>query len=415
MNVKKVLIIGLVWPEPTSSAAGTRMIQLLNMFISAAYEVTFASAASKSAFSFDLPSIGVKELEISLNDNSFNSLLIELQPDVVVFDRFMTEEQYGWRVRQECAEALCILDTEDLHSLRYARQQAVKTGYLTDSADLFTDLAKRELASIWRCDLTLMISEVEIEILKTRFRVDPNLIYYLPFLEEKIADTDILNWKGFEEREGFVFIGNFLHEPNWNTLKVLKTQIWPALRKKLPAAVMHVYGSYASQKVTQLHQPKENFLVHGRTADARYTVGQHKVMLAPIHFGAGVKGKFIDAMHAGTPAVTTTTGAEAMKGDLDWNGMITDDHGLFISYAFELYQNRELWIQSQQNGVRILNERYDKSKYIASFLEKLLALSADLSKHRQHNFFGQVLQYHTANSTKYMSLWIEEKNKNKQP
>jgi len=413
MDVKKVLIIGLVWPEPTSSAAGTRMVQLVRMFLSAAYEVTFASAASKSEFSFDLPGIGVKEEVIRLNDNSFNSFLTVLEPDLVVFDRFMTEEQYGWRVRQECAGALCILDTEDLHSLRYARQDAVKTGRVMDSADLFSDLAKRELASIWRCDLTLMISEVEMEILKTVFRVDPSLIYYLPFLEDQISDEDMASWKDFEEREGFVFIGNFLHEPNWNTLQVLKREIWPALRKKLPKAIMHIYGSYASQKVMQLHQPKDNFLVHGRADDARDAIGRHKVLLAPILFGAGVKGKFIDAMKAGTPTVTTKAGAEAMKGELEWNGMITDDLELFTSYALALYKNKDLWIQSQQNGLRILNERYDKSRHISPFIEKIATLSTALSAHRQHNFFGQVLQYHTANSTKYMSLWIEEKNKGK--
>jgi len=414
MDVKKVLIIGLVWPEPTSSAAGTRMVQLVRMFLSAAYEVTFASAASKSEFSFDLPGIGVKEEVIRLNDNSFNSFLTVLEPDLVVFDRFMTEEQYGWRVRQECAGALCILDTEDLHSLRYARQDAVKTGRVMDSADLFSDLAKRELAAIWRCDLTLMISEVEMEILKTVFRVDPSLIYYLPFLEDQTSDEDMASWKDFEEREGFVFIGNFLHEPNWNTLQVLKREIWPALRKKLPEAIMHIYGSYASQKVMQLHQPKDNFLVHGRADDARDAIGRHKVLLAPILFGAGVKGKFIDAMKAGTPTVTTPAGAEAMKGELDWNGMISDDLGLITSYAVELYKNRDLWMQSQQNGLRILNERYDKSRHISPFIEKIVTLSTKLSAHRQHNFFGQVLQHHTVNSTKYMSLWIEEKNKGKQ-
>jgi len=415
MNVKKVLIIGLVWPEPTSSAAGTRIIQLVQMFLSAGYAVTFASAASKSEFSFDLPGIGAMEQEISLNNDSFNSFLTVLEPDLVVFDRFMTEEQYGWRVRQECKDAVCILDTEDLHCLRYARQQAVKTGRGFNAADLFNDLAKRELAAIWRCDFSLMISEVEMEILKTVFRVDASLIYYLPFLEEQISDQDMVKWKDFEKREGFVFIGNFLHEPNWNTLQVIKTEIWPALKKKLPAAVMHIYGSYASQKVMQLHQPKDNFLVHGRAEDAGEAIGRHKVLLAPILFGAGLKGKFIDAMKAGTPTVTTPAGAEAMKGDFEWNGRITADLKLFTSYASELYQDKKLWLESQQNGVRMVNGRYNKSRYITAFIEKIDALSAGLSAHRQHNFFGQVLQYHTANSTKYMSLWIEEKNKGKQP
>ena len=120
--MKKLLIIGLVWPEPTSSAAGTRMLQLIELFIERGYEVTFACAAAKSEFSFPLVEKGVEEVEIKLNDESFNVFVGDLTPDVVLFDRYMVEEQYGWRVTQECPNALKILDTEDLHFLRYARQ-----------------------------------------------------------------------------------------------------------------------------------------------------------------------------------------------------------------------------------------------------------------------------------------------------
>ena len=412
MNEKRILIIGLVWPEPTSSAAGTRIIQLINSFISAGYEVVFATAASKGEFSFNLKAIGVIEQEIKLNDQSFNHFLKEVNPIIVLFDRFMIEEQYGWRVQQECPDALRLLDTEDLHFLRQARQHAVKTSQSLTSVDLFTDLAKREVAAILRCDLSLMISEIEMNILETQFHIDPALIYYLPFLEEELTAKTVQDWKPFEAREGYVFIGNFLHEPNWHTLQILKTKIWPVLRKKTPTAILHIYGAYAAQKVMQLHNEKERFFIHGRAKDAREVISRHRVLLAPIQFGAGVKGKFIDAMQVGTPSVTTTVGAEAMKGILDWNGAITNDMGHFIDLAANLYQDKDWWLASQQNGIRIINERYGKTQFEQPFIEKIKALTLNLSVHRQQNFFGQLLQYHTANSTKYMSLWIEEKNKN---
>lgn len=409
MKKKKILIIGLVWPEPSSSAAGTRMIQLINLFSSNGYEVIFASAAAKTEFSSNLK--GIREQEITLNDPGFNLFLKELQPDIVLFDRYIMEEQYGWRVHQECPEALKILDTEDLHCLRYARQQVLKSGRVFQVTDLFTDTAKREIASILRCDLSLIISETEMELLQTQFRVDPSLIYYLPFLEEAITKKEYENWKEFEQREGFVFIGNFLHEPNWHTLQLLKTRIWPGLRKKLPAAILHIYGAYTSAKVLQLHNEKEKFHIHGRAAEAREVIGKHRILLAPIQFGAGVKGKFIDAMQAGTPSITTNTGAEAMRGTLDWNGIIEDDPDRFIEQAAQLYQNKELWLWSQQNGIKIINERYSKSAFVSLFIQKMNDMCSTLSTHRQHNFFGQILQHHTLNSTKYMSLWIEEKKK----
>ena len=407
-SAKKLLIIGFVWPEPTSSAAGTRMIQLVDLFLTRGYQITFASAASKSDFSYDFSKTSVVERQIKLNDESFNVFLKELNPEIVLFDRFMVEEQYGWRVQQECPNAVRILDTEDLHCLRSARQQSDKK---KQTLDLFSDTAKREIASILRCDLSVMISEVEMDVLKNQFKIDPSLIYYLPFLEEEIDQQVIEKWVPFENRADFVFIGNFLHEPNWNTVQVLKTKIWPVLRKRLPNANLNIFGSYASQKVLQLDNKSEKFFIKGRALDAKETIAKHRILLAPIQFGAGVKGKFIDAMQVGTPSVTTSVGAEAMKGNLGWNGSIEDNLELFIDEAVKLYQDKNAWKVAQQNGIQIINQRYSAKCFADQFIQEIEKLASDLITHRQNNFFGQLLNHHTAQSTKYMSLWIEEKNK----
>jgi glycosyltransferase involved in cell wall biosynthesis len=414
MDKKQLLIIGTVWPEPTSSAAGTRMVQLVDSFLQKGFEVCFASAATKGEYSFDLPGLGVVEQQIKLNDSGFNDFVKELDPGMVLYDRYMIEEQYGWRIRQECPDCCQVLDTEDLHFLRQARQLFVKSGRKTlEDLNLYTDLAKREIASILRCDLSLIISEVEMNMLKDQFRIDPSLIYHLPFLEQKITREVASSWKTFEQREGFVFIGNFLHEPNWNTLQVLKTQVWPVLRKRLPKVTMNIYGAYPSQKVLELNNIKEKFYVKGRAKDAIESLSLHKVLLAPIQFGAGVKGKLIDAMRAGTPSVTTTTGAEGMKGNLDWSGIIEDDVLLFVEEAVKLYEDKILWSKYQQNGIHIVNVQFEALKSIDPFFETLDALTLNLKAHRKNNFFGQILQHNHANSTKYMSLWIEEKNSGK--
>ena len=405
-SAKKLLIIGLVWPEPTSSAAGTRMIQLVDLFLRQDYEITFASAASKSDFSYDFSQTSVIEQQIKLNDESFNLFLKTLNPSIVIFDRFMVEEQYGWRVQQECPDALRILDTEDLHCLRSARQQSDKK---QTEIELFSDTAKREIASILRCDLSLIISEVEMKILEETFKVDSSLLYYLPFLEKEITAEMVQNWIPFAERTDFVFIGNFLHEPNFNTVQNLKTKVWPLLRKKLPNASMNIYGAYTSPKVLQLENKNEKFFVKGRALNAKETIAKHKILFAPIQFGAGVKGKFIDAMQVGTPSITTSVGAEAMRGGLDWNGFIEDDVEISVKKAVELYENKTIWLLAQQNGVRIINERYSSLHFAEKFITVIEKL--DLEKHRQRNFIGQILNHHTTQSTKYMSLWIEEKNK----
>jgi glycosyltransferase involved in cell wall biosynthesis len=410
--MQHVLVIGYVWPEPNSSAAGTRMLQLLQLFRAQNWEVTFACPASLSEFAFDLRQIGIATKTIQINDASFDEFIKKLQPTMVLFDRFMMEEQFGWRVAENCPNALRILDTEDLHSLRKARHQALKDGkdFHMDQLKAY-QLAQREIASILRCDISLLISEVERDILINDFKIDASLLLYIPFMLDSITEEEIAVLPNFEEREHFVTIGNFLHAPNRDLVLYLKKEVWPVLRKKLPKAELHVYGSYAKEHNLQLNQPKEKFFIKGRAESAAEVIANAKVLLAPLRFGAGLKGKFIDGMQNGTPCVTTSIGAEGMYGDYPWNGIISDDIETLVEETVQLYTNKEKWLQAQQNGFEILANRYQKERYQQQLLEKIVTTQNNLETHRTHNFFGSMLQLHTIKSTKYMSLWIEEKNK----
>ncbi|WP_343705443.1 glycosyltransferase family 4 protein [Flavobacterium sp.] len=411
-QLKKLLIVGFVWPEPKSSAAGGRMMQLISIFKENGFEITFASAAQDSDFMVDLSEFGVIKKSIELNSSSFDDFIKELNPDVVLFDRFMVEEQFGWRVVEKCSNAIRILDTEDLHCLRTARQKAFKENRIFELQDLLSEeVAKREIASILRCDLSLIISEFEMNILKEVFKINEDLLFYLPFLVDEMNEEDLLQLPSFENRNDFVFIGNFLHEPNWNTVQYLKEAIWPSIKKDFPEAVLKVYGAYPSQKVLQLHQPKNGFYIMGRAEDANEIVKNAKVVLAPIRFGAGLKGKLLEAMQCGTPSATTSVGSEAMYDGLSWNGFIEDDAVEFAKKAIALYQNENLWKQSQKNGIEIINKCYQKSNYSNELISLVNSLLIDSKSHRLHNFMGNLLQHHAFKSTMYMSKWIEAKNK----
>jgi len=411
-QMKRVLIIGAVWVEPNSSAAGSRMLQLIRLFLEEEYAVTFATTTQKTANAFDLEAIGVPEITIELNASSFDDFVKELNPSIVVFDRFMMEEQFGWRVADTCPTAIRILDTEDLHSLRNVRHEAIKKKHDFLIADLLSsDIAKREIAAIYRCDLSLIISTFEMDLLQNVFNIDRSLLCHLPFLLETITTEIQEDWKTFEERNYFVTIGNCLHAPNVDAILQLKKHIWRAVRKQLPNAEMHVYGAYPTQQVLQLHDKKEGFIIKGFTENASEVISNAKVVLAPIRFGAGIKGKLTEAMLNGTPSITTKIGAEGMHAELPWNGFVIDSHDAFIANAIKLYTDRELWEKSQKKGVEIINQLYDKDKITSSFLSRIEVLKSNLKQLRSKNFIGSILQYQTLRSTKYMSKWIEEKNK----
>ena len=408
---KKLLIIGFVWPEPKSSAAGSRMMQLIKVFLNEGYNITYASPCAKSDNAFNLESIGVSQVGIELNNSSFDAFIIDLKPDVVLFDRFMIEEQFGWRIAENCPEALRILDTEDLHCLRKAREQALKDNNPFNTSYLFRDIAKREIASIYRSDLSLIISEAEMEILQNTFKVPKSLLLYLPFMLDEVTDKAINNLPKFKERQHFVTIGNFLHAPNYNSVLYLKETIWPLIRKQLPEAELHIYGAYASQKVNQLHNIAEGFLVKGYAKNVNQVMLHAKVCVAPLQFGAGLKGKLVDAMQNGTPCVTTNIGAEGMYGNLEPNGFVADDALEFANKAIMLYSNKVLWQEKQHNGFVVINKRFNKRVFKNKLINSLEETHKQLHEKRLNNFTGAMLQYHTMQSTKFMSRWIEEKNK----
>lgn len=407
-----LLIIGFVWPEPQSSAAGRRMMELISLFQEQGWEITFASSAAETEHMEDLAQAGVDTISIEINSSSFDRFIEELQPSLVLFDRFVTEEQFGWRVAEHCPEAIRILDTEDLHCLRRARRQAFYEGRDFSPQDLLsTEDAKREIASIYRCDLTLMISEYEIALLQDVFQVDEDLLCYLPFLLDPIDEETQQQWPDFKSRNHFITIGNFRHDPNADSVEFLQQDIWPKIRQQLPKAELYVYGAYPSQRVEQLHCPDEGFYIEGRVQDAELVMQQARVCVAPLRFGAGLKGKLTQAMQCGTPSVTTPIGAEGINGTLSWGGAVAEDPKAIADEAITLFTDKQAWQQAQQYGVQIINQRFARRKLKNDFMSRLETLQQYLPEHRRQNFVGRMLMHHRAASSKYMSRWIEAKNR----
>ncbi|GAA58452.1 hypothetical protein P20652_0306 [Pseudoalteromonas sp. BSi20652] len=407
--MKKVLVIGYVWPEPNSSAAGTHMMSLLNAFRAQNWDVEFATPAQRTDHMVNLDDFGITGQSITLNCDSFDEYVKAYDPDIVMFDRFMMEEQFGWRVDKHCPHAIKILDTEDLQCLRSARHEAFKGEREFTTSDLHSDIAKREIAAILRCDLSLIISTYEMSLLNSVFKIEPSLLHHLPFMVD--LSTLPASTKTFEQRQHFMTIGNFRHAPNWDAVLYLQ-KIWPLIRKQLPKAELHIYGSYPPPKATALNNPKTGFLIKGWADNAFDVMQSARVCLAPLRFGAGIKGKLLEAMIMQTPSVTTNVGAEGMHNDLSWPGKIANTADDFANAAVEMYNSQSGFEQAQQDGNTLLNTLYDKAQLSAALIKKVDSISSDLNAHREKNFTGQMLKHHTMRSTQYMSQWIAEKNKN---
>jgi len=357
----------------------------------------------------DLADEGISSPSITLNCDSFDAYITEYQPDIVLFDRFMMEEQFGWRVEKNCPHALKILDTVDLQCLRQARHQAYKAGRDLTQSDLFSDLAKREIAAILRCDLSLIISSFEMALLVDTFKVDARLLHYLPLMVD--LEKCPTKTTPFSDRKHFMTIGNFRHAPNWDAVLYLQ-EIWPLIRKQLPEAELHIYGAYTPPKATALNNTKTGFLIKGRAEDALTTMEQYRLCLAPLRFGAGIKGKLIDAMISQTPSITTSIGSEGMHDGNLWPGSVVNDATKFADAAVKLYNDEQEWLSAQKNGSKLLKARYDGKVLGDQLINKITEVEENLEQHRLNNFTGSMLKHHTMKSTQYMSQWIAAKNSN---
>jgi O-antigen biosynthesis protein len=407
--MQKILVIGYVWPEPNSSAAGFHLLSILRAYRQQDWQVEFATPAQPTDHMVDLADEGITSRAIALNDSSFDDYIAQYQPDIVHFDRFMMEEQFGWRVDQYCPDALKLIDTTDLQFLRDARHQALKANRTLAQQDLCSDLAKREIAAILRSDISLIISSYEMALLTETFKISPDILHHLPFMVDVNAiPTTTL---GFDERQHFMTIGNFRHAPNWDAVLYLQS-IWPLIRKQLPQAELHIYGAYPPPKATALHNPKTGFLIKGWAESAYAVMEKARVCLVPLRFGAGLKGKLLDAMMMQTPSVTTMIGAEGMQvEDMPWPGAIADDVDSFVDAAVNLYSDKAAWEKAQHDTAYHLQHQFNSVVLSKKLIEKISEVQQNLTQHRLNNFTGAMLKHHTMTSSKYMSQWIMEKNK----
>lgn len=407
----KVLILSPVPPEPNSSAAGKRIMDFIQAFLEWNWKVDLATTGAETQFQVPLKhlsDLGITCSHIQPNDDGFDIWLKAINPDIVIFDRFYIEEQFGWRVEQVCPGALRILETCDLHSLRDVREA---NHFLTDQKQLHSLMIQspkglRELASIFRCDLSLIISDFEYALLTQQFHIPKEMVFYCPFWIKSAGPRR----KTFQEREGLSWIGNFNHPPNWDSVRWLRNEIWPLIRKLDPRLKMSVYGAYPSEKVLQLNKPEMGFIVHGRAESSLDVLESSKVLLAPLRFGAGLKGKILDAAVAETPIVTTGIGAEGLGSEDLFPGVICEHPEDLAKACHLLCSDQNLWQEAQTKAPPFLKTLFEAERLKVEFRQALETKLKQLKKDRLENLTGALLRHHSHQSTKHLSNWISLKN-----
>ena len=414
-----VLFISTVWPERSSSAAGVRTTDLIEACNKRwHYKSFYACSATPNAHSKLLNENGVQTFHILPNiENQLTELLLQLQPEVVVFDRFYSEEAFSFRVRQVLPNSLRVLDMQDIHFLRGFRESMVAKKYTMSEIlaarpnSSESDNCLRELSSIYRSDLTLVCSPVELDILTKDYNIPRTKVHLAPFF---VPPNDGNN-PDMSSRSDFLMIGNWRHAPNADAAKWTVEEVWPLIQKELKEhkPKLRIYGAHPTGLSTSLHRPSKGVESLGFAPNLGGIMRQHSVLLAPLRFGAGLKGKIVDAWMHGLPVVTTPIGAEGMvgRGGVDsWGGVCTAESAREVAAAaVELYTNPDTWIKSQQAGYQLNSELYDKDQRLNAIKVELDIALEQLEGRRQRDFIGAILWREGNRSTEYFSRWIELK------
>jgi glycosyltransferase involved in cell wall biosynthesis len=232
-----------------------------------------------------------------------------------------------------------VFDTVDLHYLREQRQAEVMK-----DADLMRKAAltkRTELHLARASDMVWVTSPYEVEVLA---KEDNALrVEVIPLI-----DTVRTTMPGFDERRDFVFVGGFLHPPNEDAVMHFVNRILPSIRLRLPGARFLVVGPHPPSAVRAL--ASDSILVTGHVTDLPALLDGARVMVAPLRYGAGLKGKIAHSLANGLPVVTTSVGAEGMLVEDRTHLLIAGSDAAFAECVVELYEDAHLWTRLSKAG-----------------------------------------------------------------
>uniref|UniRef100_A0A7V3ZYC5 Glycosyltransferase n=1 Tax=candidate division WOR-3 bacterium TaxID=2052148 RepID=A0A7V3ZYC5_UNCW3 len=353
---KNILVIDHHVPTFDKDSGSYRMYNILKILSELGHNVTFIgdNLAKMEPYTNVLQQMGVeviygsyvKSIEDYLKD--YGRFF-----DVVILSRAPIAEKHITAVCKYCNNAKIIFDTVDLHFLREMRRAEIeKNNAIRRRAEMLKELELR-LARI--ADLTLVVSPHEKELL---IKEDPTLkIEILSNIHEVKPPVN-----SFDSRRDIMFLGGFAHPPNIDAVQWFVKEIFPIVKQQLPEVRFFIVGSNPPKEVTSLKS--EDIIVTGYVKDLKPYFESCRVFVAPLRYGAGVKGKIGEAMAHGLPVVTTSIGAEGM-GLIDGeNALIADNPKEFAEKVIRLYKDNELWEKISKKSIEHIqhNFSYDIAK-----------------------------------------------------
>ena len=332
---QNILIIDHYLPTFDRDSGSLRMYYLLEILSRLGYHVTFVgdNPSPLEPYCSLVQDLGVEVLytpyvysiEKYLKEQGKNF-------DVVFLSRAHIAWKYIYHIRRFCQSARILFDTVDLQFVREARRYEIEGGEKLLAS--VRKIKEMELRIARLSDTTLVVSPVEKEIL---LKENPSLHVEVLSNIHHIFPVS----KGFSERRDLLFIGGFIHPPNVDAVVWFTDEIFPLVQREIPEVRIYVVGDDPPPSFRAFDS--DAVKVTGYVQDVTGFFSDCRVFVAPLRYGAGIKGKINQSMSYGLPVVTTTIGAEGMGLIHGENALIADDPGDFADEVIRLYRDEALW------------------------------------------------------------------------
>ena len=340
---QRILIIDATTPTPDQDSGSLRMVNLMRILRSNQCHVVFMASnqAWVTRYTADLQALGIEVLYqpwLGSPATFFRERGSEF--DAIVLSRHYVAAEFIGLARLYAGKARLVFDTVDLHYLRELR--AAELEGRDELARVSAKTRAQEIGIMRECDVTLVVSPVEQEILS---RDAPGVTVDVLSNVHEIYGCR----KSFAERRDLLFVGGFQHPPNSDAVIWFVREILPGVLSHIPDLRLHVIGSKVTDAIRAV--ASEHVIVHGFVDDIAPAMDEARISIAPLRYGAGVKGKVNMAMSYGLPVVATPMAVEGMHVQSGQEVLIADTAQGYADAVVALYNDEDLWTRLSTNGL----------------------------------------------------------------
>ena len=341
-------------PTPDKDSGSNDLISYMKIFKSLSLGVTFIPAGELTfveGYTQDLQRMGIECLYAPYVEDT--AAYLEAQGrrfDVVLLYRFHCAGAYFETVRKHCPRAKIIFDTVDLHFLREQRQAMIEGSPVIAAQAQETKM--KELSLIRKVDRTIVLSAAERNVLVKEHGIPDSLLSVIPIVREIPGLRN-----PFQTRRNILFIGGYEHKPNVDAVVYFASSIWPLVRARLPDVRFFLLGSKLPEEVVRLGE-EPGVSVVGYVTDLSEYFDQCRLSVAPLRYGAGIKGKVGTSLSYGVPCVASSVAAEGSGMRDGVEVLVADDPASFSDAVVNLYADEDLWNTLSRNGLAFVKAHY---------------------------------------------------------